>query len=146
MASRHAITRSKDADQVCLAFYLVRSLAPNSLYLSSCLKDLATLRDPTSYFTFLSYLHSQNRLPEFINRGTIIPSRREFADYLGWTAQEVVRRGVDVAYGEEVIGISKVLLDEQSLLEVTSRKLSSGETIVRWTSAHALFDVDYSFH
>lgn len=100
----------------------------------SCLKDLATLRSPTSPFTFLSYLHSQNRLSEFINKGTTIPSRREFADYLRWAAQEVEKRGVNVAYGEEIAAISKELLDGQTLLKVTSRKVPTGEIVVRWTS------------
>lgn len=102
--------------------------------LSSCLKDLATLRDPTSAFTFLSYLHAHNRLSEFINRGTTIPSRREFADYLGWAARGVSQKGVDVAYGEEVISVSKEVLDERELLKVISRVLSTGDEVIRWTS------------
>lgn len=108
----------------------------------SCFKDLATLRNPCSPFTFLSYLHSQNRLPAFINRGTIIPSRREFADYLAWAAAEVARRAsVDVVYNEEVIAISKVSINGQELIEVTSRRSPSGEITRRRTSEqkHSLF-------
>jgi len=33
----------------------------------SYLKDLVTLRDPRSRFSFLSYLHAHDRLPDFIN-------------------------------------------------------------------------------
>ncbi|KAL9109038.1 MAG: hypothetical protein Q9227_006278 [Pyrenula ochraceoflavens] len=52
----------------------------------SFLKDLATLRDPRSDFTFLNYLHSQDRLVQFSNLGTFLPSRLEFEDYMRWCA------------------------------------------------------------
>ena len=112
---------------------MISSLIPIESFFS-CFKDLATLRNPRSKFTFLSYLHSQNRLSAFINRGTTIPSRREFADYLTWAAAEVLRSGVDVAYSEEVIAISKVRLNDQDIIEVTSRRSSSAEIIIRRTS------------
>ncbi|MFT3803152.1 MAG: lysine N(6)-hydroxylase/L-ornithine N(5)-oxygenase family protein [Burkholderiaceae bacterium] len=66
------------------------------------LKDLATLRNPRSRFTFVNYLHEQGRLPAFINLKTFYPSRREFSDYLGWAA----RQFEDIcAYGEEVVEV-----------------------------------------
>lgn len=108
-------------------------LIPGARMQISCLKDLATLRNPCSPFTFLSYLHAQNRLSVFINRGSTIPSRREFSDYLAWAAREVTRRGVEVAYAEEVIAISKVHVGEEERIEVTSRRSTSGELIVRRT-------------
>ncbi len=52
----------------------------------SFLKDLVTLRNPRSAFSFLSYLHEKGRLTRFINRKTFFPSREEFNDYLGWIA------------------------------------------------------------
>src|SRR5687768_6545487 len=55
----------------------------------SFLKDLATLRSPTSSLTFLAFLHDQDRLLPFINRGSFTPTRREFSDYLAWAAQKV---------------------------------------------------------
>lgn len=94
------------------------------------------LRNPSSPLTFLSYLHSQNRLVAFINRGSTIPTRREFADYLSWAAREVEKRGIQVAYAEEVIGISKLHAgdNEQELIEVTSRLTKTGELVTRRTS------------
>ncbi|KAF8332320.1 L-lysine 6-monooxygenase (NADPH-requiring)-domain-containing protein [Cantharellus anzutake] len=72
----------------------------------SFLKDLAMLRSPTSSDTFLSYLHEHNRLVTFINRGSFIPSRREYSDYLIWAAEKVAREpGVLVHYGERVLSI-----------------------------------------
>lgn len=54
----------------------------------SFLKDLATLRNPSSRFTFLNYLHEKQRLQDFINLKTFFPSRHEFNDYLGWAAAQ----------------------------------------------------------
>ena len=46
----------------------------------SFLKDLVTLRNPTSEFSFISYLHNRNRLVDFINHQCLFPSRLEFHD------------------------------------------------------------------
>nr|WP_238356691.1 SidA/IucD/PvdA family monooxygenase [Kribbella italica] len=42
----------------------------------SFLKDLVTLRNPASEFTFLTYLHSKGRLVDFINHKTLFPPER----------------------------------------------------------------------
>ncbi|MBD9399193.1 lysine N(6)-hydroxylase/L-ornithine N(5)-oxygenase family protein [Pseudomonas sp. PDM11] len=68
----------------------------------SFLKDLATLRNPASRFTFISYLKVCGRLEDFINLKTFFPSREEFNDYLGWAADAFAGQ---VHYGEEVISI-----------------------------------------
>lgn len=52
----------------------------------SFIKDLATLRDPRSSFTFLSYLNHKSRLIHFTNIGTFLPARVEFEDYMRWCA------------------------------------------------------------
>ncbi|MDP9900692.1 lysine N(6)-hydroxylase/L-ornithine N(5)-oxygenase family protein [Variovorax ginsengisoli] len=86
----------------------------------SFLKDLATLRNPTSRFTFINYLHENGRLPDFINLKSFYPSRHEFNDYLGWAARQFEE---SCAYGEEVF---EVLPEKQggevSLLRVRSRR------------------------
>ncbi len=110
------------------------------------MKDLATLRNPNSKYTFLSYLHSQGRLLNFINRGSMMPPRREFADYLSWAADKVQRDGVQVAYAEEVVGINKADAGE-SLFIVTSRRASDGDIITRLARKYvfrgALLDAKY---
>ncbi len=68
----------------------------------SFLKDLATLRNPQSRFTFINYLHEQGRLPDFINLKSFFPSRREFNDYLCWAAGQFTDH---CAYGEEVVDV-----------------------------------------
>jgi L-ornithine N5-oxygenase len=92
----------------------------------SCLKDLATLRNPASPFTFLSYLHEHDRLVSFINRGSVIPTRREYADYLAWAAEKVQTAGIEVFYGEEVTA-----LESEDGHSVHCISLKNGQTITR---------------
>ncbi|WAC71651.1 lysine N(6)-hydroxylase/L-ornithine N(5)-oxygenase family protein [Roseateles sp. SL47] len=68
----------------------------------SFIKDLATLRNPTSRFSFLNYLHEKQRLADFINLKTFYPSRHEFNDYLAWAAAQFDDR---CAYGEDVVDV-----------------------------------------
>ncbi|KAF9517904.1 hypothetical protein BS47DRAFT_1482875 [Hydnum rufescens UP504] len=82
-------------------------LLPGTSMQITFLKDLATLRSPTSSYTFINYLHEHNRLVTYINRGSFIPSRREFSDYLFWAANKVtLEDGIDVLYDEEVLQIT----------------------------------------
>ena len=48
-------------------------LLPDARMQISFLKDLATLRDPQSHFTFLNYLKAKNRLVAFTNLSTFLP-------------------------------------------------------------------------
>ena len=43
----------------------------------SFLKDLVTLRNPTSPYSFVNYLKAHDRLVDFINLGTFYPCRLE---------------------------------------------------------------------
>ncbi|MFG1927172.1 lysine N(6)-hydroxylase/L-ornithine N(5)-oxygenase family protein [Cryptosporangium sp. NPDC048952] len=91
----------------------------------SFLKDLVTLRNPTSRFSFLSYLHERGRLVDFINHKTLFPLRVEFHDYLEWAARQVDDL---VRYGHEVIGIRRVAGDDLVELLVDT---GSGTTVYR---------------
>ncbi len=71
----------------------------------SFLKDLATLRDPTSPFTFVNYLHHKGRLESFINLKQDAPTREEFTDYFRWAAAAFTDR---VNYGETVEAVEPV--------------------------------------
>ncbi|KAI0798001.1 L-lysine 6-monooxygenase (NADPH-requiring)-domain-containing protein [Abortiporus biennis] len=105
-------------------------LLPNARMQISFLKDLATLRSPQSPVTFLAYLQSQDRLLPFINRGSFNPTRKEFADYLCWASQYVQDHGINVNFGEEVVGITQVL---PGYIDVRSRRTDTGEEFVRRT-------------
>lgn len=87
----------------------------------SYLKDLVTLRNPGSGFSFLSYLHDRERLADFINYGSSFPTRREFHDYLEWAAARVAEVGcgaggnIGIGYGSEVVEIVPVRGDGNSV-------------------------------
>ncbi|PIL24011.1 hypothetical protein GSI_13762 [Ganoderma sinense ZZ0214-1] len=103
-------------------------LLPNSRMQISFLKDLATLRSPQSPITFLAYLHSQGRLLTFINRGSFTPTRKEYSDYLSWAADYIRKCGIQVQYGEEVVGITRC---DDGTVEVRSRDVESGQEFLR---------------
>lgn len=63
-------------------------LLPDTTMQISFLKDLVSLRNPLSRFSFINYLHAKGRLVDFINLKTFFPSRKEFHDYLSWAAAE----------------------------------------------------------
>ncbi|SBS40070.1 L-ornithine 5-monooxygenase [Marinomonas spartinae] len=94
----------------------------------SCLKDLVTLRNPMSPYTFVNYLHTHNRLNSFINLGSQHPSRIEFNDYLAWVAKQF---DALVHYGQRVIDIQPI--EEEG--EITKVKVIAtnihGEKTVR---------------
>ncbi|KAL5335009.1 L-lysine 6-monooxygenase (NADPH-requiring)-domain-containing protein [Aspergillus crustosus] len=103
-------------------------LVPGSRMQISFIKDLATLRDPRSSFTFLSYLHQKDRLIHFTNLSTFLPARMEFEDYMRWCAQQF---SDVVAYGEEVIEVIPGQLSPDSTVvdffTVLSRNTETGE-------------------
>lgn len=95
----------------------------------SYLKDLVTLRNPTSPFTFLAYLHDRDRLVDFINYGSAFPTRLEFHDYLEWAAERFA--GV-VEYGAEVTEVVPVEDDGAvELAEVVGFHSDSGPVRIR---------------
>ena len=96
----------------------------------SFLKDLVTLRNPTSPYSFVNYLKAHNRLVDFINLGTFYPCRMEFNDYLRWVAGQFQTQA---RYGEEVLAIEPILHQQQvEALRVISRD-ALGEQHVRTT-------------
>jgi L-ornithine N5-oxygenase len=71
----------------------------------SFLKDLVTMRDPTSDFSFLCYLRERGRLVDFLNQKTLFPLRVEFHDYFEWAAARVA----DVVdYSSHVLSVTPV--------------------------------------
>ncbi|MEU4804436.1 lysine N(6)-hydroxylase/L-ornithine N(5)-oxygenase family protein [Actinosynnema sp. NPDC023587] len=94
----------------------------------SFLKDLVTLRNPISSFSFLNYLHGQGRLVDFINHKNLFPLRVEFHDYFEWAAGKVDDL---VSYDHDVVSVAPVV-DGGAVthFDVTSRT-STGEVEVR---------------
>lgn len=94
-------------------------LLPGTKMQISFIKDLATLRNPKSQFTFLNYLHTHNRLSHFVNLGTQLPLREEFNDYMSWCASHF---NDWVEYGQEVVNVEA--LEAQKSLPVDSFKVA----------------------
>ncbi|KAF4762194.1 hypothetical protein HAV15_007443 [Penicillium sp. str.  len=102
-------------------------LVPGSRMQISFMKDLATMRDPRSSFTFLNYLHHKKRLIHFTNLGTFLPARVEFEDYMRWCA---LRFDNVVNYGEEVIEVVPGPTNSRGIVDfftVVSRNTGTGE-------------------
>ncbi|MCO8165748.1 lysine N(6)-hydroxylase/L-ornithine N(5)-oxygenase family protein [Pseudomonas sp. 21LCFQ010] len=98
----------------------------------SFLKDLVSLRNPTSPYSFVNYLKKQDRLIDFVNLGTFYPCRLEFNDYLGWVAEQFAEQAV---YGEEVTRIEPEL-DNGAIhhLKLISRNANGQEQVRRTRS------------
>lgn len=82
----------------------------------SFVKDLVTLRNPRSQFSFLNYLHQNGRLDSFVNMGSFTPYRIEISGYLAWVARSLPT--VRLEYGKRAVRIDPVR--------------SNGEAITGW--------------
>ncbi|KAG7120677.1 hypothetical protein HYQ44_020202 [Verticillium longisporum] len=101
-------------------------LLPGAKMQISFIKDMATLRDPRSHFTFLNYLQHAGRLVEFTNLGTFLPSRVEYEDYLRWCASHF---DDVVQYQREVVSVSPNPQPEGAVktFTVKSRNAKTGQ-------------------
>jgi L-ornithine N5-oxygenase len=100
-------------------------LLPEALSQVSFLKDLVTLRNPRSKFSFLNYLHATGRLNEFVNMGSFVPYRVELAGYLRWTAESLSM--VDLQVGRECVDVNPVWTGDT--LTGWETRIADGETI-----------------
>lgn len=89
----------------------------------SIFKDLATLRNPRSHFTFLNYSKHKGRLAALANLKQLFPSRLEFNDYLSWVAAHFDDQ---VAYGETVVEITPYDSAPCTVLQLTVENTGSG--------------------
>lgn len=98
-------------------------LLPGAKMQISFLKDMASLRDPRSHFTFLNYVHKNGRMLDFINLDTFLPARTEYEDYLRWCASHfdnVVR------YNSEVVSVTPVEENGVKTFTVVERNGKTG--------------------
>jgi L-ornithine N5-oxygenase len=95
----------------------------------SFLKDLVTMRNPTSDFSFIAYLHQRGRLAAFINQKQFYPTRVEFHDYLSWAADRLRHR---VTYGLEAVDATPVV-EEGGIryIDVLTRRADGREVTFR---------------
>lgn len=101
-------------------------LLPGAKMQISFVKDLATLRDPRSEFTFLNYLHRQGRLVDFTNLGTFLPARLEYEDYLRWCSSFFEHL---VQYNKQVVSVSpETSADAVRTFTVKAQDVQTGQT------------------
>jgi L-ornithine N5-oxygenase len=89
-------------------------------------KDLVTLRNPRSKFTFLNYLRSVGRLDDFINMGSFTPYRVEVSGYLRWVSESLQK--VRIQLGCDCTSIEPVRNPAGALTGWLTR-LADGTTI-----------------
>jgi L-ornithine N5-oxygenase len=93
----------------------------------SFLKDLVTLRNPLSRFSFVNYLHSMGRLDDFVNMASFLPFRLEISDYLQWVAKSLSL--VRVEYSQDCAGIDSVRSDDGETVDGWLARMADGSTI-----------------
>lgn len=106
-------------------------LLPGTKMQISFIKDLATMRNPRSHFTFLNYLKQHDRLVQFCNLDTFLPLRIEFEDYLKWSAAHFSDL---VQYAQDVVSVKPLKINGSTkinCLEVTSKDTSTGVTNIQ---------------
>lgn len=80
-------------------------------------RDLVTLRNPRSRYTFLNYLYEQGRLLRHLNLPSEFPLRKEYAGYIRWAARFFSHQ---VDCGRRAEHVRVVELDGERLYEVTT--------------------------
>jgi lysine N6-hydroxylase len=113
-------------------------LFPEAVIQVSYLKDLVTLVDPTSQYSFLAFLRAHKRLYRFINRSQPV-SRKEFNQYLQWAADRLP----NVEFGADV---REVAIDQETFsVQVDGRALRTKNIVLgtglvpnipAWARAH----------
>lgn len=100
-------------------------LLPNAALQVSFLKDLVTLVDPTSQFSFLTFLATRKRLYQFLNANFAQVHREEFKQYYEWVAQSLrsLRFGTKV---ESVTAKGGVLYVRSGKTTYATRRLVLG--------------------
>lgn len=100
-------------------------MLPGATLQVSFLKDLVTLRDPTSPYTFLNYLKQQGRLDTFVNLRTFFPSRNEFGHYVAWVGQHFAPM---VRYGDGVKIVTPLRHPPRGAVVALGLETESGQT------------------
>lgn len=94
------------------------------------LRDLVTPRNPQSYYTFTNYLKVTNRLFDYLNLPGHYPLRREYAEYIKWTASHFTENIISSA---KVTSLGIATLDGQKTWEISynnTQKLYSRAIII----------------
>ncbi len=90
------------------------------------LRDLITVIDPRSKYTFINFMHANNKLHHFLDTRLYFPLRKDYADYINWCAKDFDSY---VGYNEEVKDIN--FTKDNKLLEIkTSKQVYNTKSLV----------------
>jgi L-ornithine N5-monooxygenase len=81
-------------------------------------RDLVSLRNPRSRFSFLNYLFENGRLIEHLNLPMEFPLRKEYAQYVGWVRKHFTE---NVELDSPVVSVAVVERDGAQVYETTTR-------------------------
>ncbi|MBV9823130.1 MAG: SidA/IucD/PvdA family monooxygenase, partial [Actinobacteria bacterium] len=104
-------------------------LLPWSQSQVSFLKDLVTLRNPRSKYSFVNFLHETGRLDDFINLGSFTPYRMEISDYLSWVARNLSE--VRIQSGRKCVSVEPCYGDDGEVSRWLVRLADGGEIVCR---------------
>ncbi|WP_136417911.1 SidA/IucD/PvdA family monooxygenase [Herbaspirillum sp. ST 5-3] len=80
------------------------------------IRDLVTLRNPLSKYSFINYLKENERLLDYLNLGLEYPLRKEYARYIQWAARDFNRL---VSYSTRVMYLEILTIGEENLWKIT---------------------------
>lgn len=89
----------------------------------SMLKDLVSLSEPTSPFSFLSYLYDVGRIYHFLNAQFDAVPRQEFRNYMEWAS----RKNENVVFGRRV---HRVEHQDRFLIHATEMTVTADNIVV----------------
>ncbi|MER7466092.1 SidA/IucD/PvdA family monooxygenase [Streptomyces sp. NPDC097981] len=98
----------------------------------SFLKDLVSLRNPSSPYSFLQYTKAKGRLERFVNLGEFRPTRIEYDDYLKWVARDFTDQ---VRFGAQVNRVTPEAAPggtDLTLFRVETEDVASGRRTTVW--------------
>lgn len=87
-------------------------------------RDLVSLRDPRSRYSFLNFLHEHDRLLDFLNLPLEFALRTDYAEYVSWAGKTVP---ADVTYG---VRANRVRRDHDEFVVDTSVGKRRAERVV----------------
>lgn len=88
---------------------------PGSTIQVSMLKDLVSLSQPTSAYSFLAYLTELGRIYHFINAQFEAVPREEFRNYMQWAC----RKNENIVFGHEVVSV-----DYRNVFHITTSSMT----------------------
>jgi lysine N6-hydroxylase len=111
----------------------------------SMLKDLVSLAQPTSEYSFLSYLHESGRLYHYLNAQFDAVPRQEYRNYMEWAC----RKNENIIFGQEVISVkySNMFHVQLNNASVTAENIVIGVGVQPWVPLQAYPHLgDRQFH